>query len=357
MRRKSRIAILIGLSAALVAGPAATAGADGLPLPVEDTGPTGVADADGVYRYVSLDAGADTMIERTVQNGGAVSRSTILRGDFTIPAVGIDGSASGLSADGSTLVLIRPRPSFPRRTTELVVLDAERLRVRDRVSLDGDFSFDAISPDGATMYLIEYTSPRDLTQYDVRAYDLERGRLVPGAIVDPNESGDEMYGIALSRATSPSGRWAYTLYWGNEKPFVHALDTVRGRAVCIDLDPLAGVSDMSALDFPGPEAGSPLVVNRRGEPAALIDTTTFEVTTPAPAEPPATLDEGSAWPLWTVVGGGAAVILAAAAGLALRRRRNGPLHASELERLGDAELGSLADDRPEERTKECDPVP
>ena len=71
----------------------------------------------------------------------------------------------------------------------------EVIKVVDTVTLDGTFTFDALSPDGRQMYLIEYTSPRDLTQYLVREYDLERDRLLSEPIVDPNESGEEMAGF------------------------------------------------------------------------------------------------------------------------------------------------------------------
>ena len=93
-------------------------------------------------------------------------------GRFSVPAVAHDGSAGGLSADGRTLVLIRPRRSFPRAATTFAVLDAERLRGRRLVRLRGDYSFDAISPDGRLMYLAEYVSRRNPNRYQLRAYDL-----------------------------------------------------------------------------------------------------------------------------------------------------------------------------------------
>jgi len=72
----------------------------------------------------------------------------------------------------------------------------------------------ALSPDGATLYLIQYTSRRDPTRYEVRAYDLPRDRLRPGAIVDPREPDERMRGFPITRSTSRDGRWAYTLYDG-----------------------------------------------------------------------------------------------------------------------------------------------
>jgi hypothetical protein len=126
-----------------------------------DAGLTGVAALQSPVRYVTLPAGGDTAVARIGRDGGRVQRSRRLRGTFTIPAIALDGTASGLSADGRTLVLIRPRPAFPRTRTQLAVLDARRLRVRELIVLGGDFSYDALSPDGAMLFLVRDTSHRD----------------------------------------------------------------------------------------------------------------------------------------------------------------------------------------------------
>ena len=48
-----------------------------------------------------------------------------------------------------------------------------------------------------------------------------------------------MTGKPVTRAMSPNGQWAYTLYQGSDEgPFVHALDTSGRSAKCIDLDGL-----------------------------------------------------------------------------------------------------------------------
>ena len=107
-----------------------------------------VLTADGLARYVTLPAGHQTVVARTTIRGGSVLGSRPLAGRLTIPAVAYDRSASGISADGTTLALIEPRQAFPRRNTRLVVLDARRLRLRRTITLRGDFGFDAISPNG-----------------------------------------------------------------------------------------------------------------------------------------------------------------------------------------------------------------
>ena len=308
------------LTAVFLAIPGAAMG-DGYPLPVQDVGPDGIADEAGDFRYVTRDDGRDTLLMRIEQDGGEVAGSYRLDGLYTIPVVGLDGSVAGLSTDGETLVLISPRPGCPRETTDFQVFDTDDIRHPRSIELDGDFSFDALSPDGRTMYLINYTSRRDPTEYDVRAFDLASQRLVGGPIVDPDEAGDEMYGFALSRVTSADGRWAYTLYYGREHPFVHALDTVEGEAACIDLDDVTA-RDMYVLES---DAGSTLTVTKRDEPVATIDAETHEVGASVAPDPVAEPDQGTSSPTVASLAIATGVALLAVAVAMAWRRRGRPL--------------------------------
>jgi hypothetical protein len=85
-------------------------------------------------------------------DGGKVVRSRLLHGDFTVPAVAYDRSAGGLSADGNSLVPITPRQGFSRAKTTFKLLDAMLLRPKATLTLRGDFSFDALSPDARWLY-------------------------------------------------------------------------------------------------------------------------------------------------------------------------------------------------------------
>jgi hypothetical protein len=316
--------LLLGLTLIAVGLWAGAARADGLPVPGIDVGNSGVTTPR--VRYVTLPLRDNTLVAQVERDGGSVLRRRALRGRFTIPAVALDGSADGLSADGGTLVLIRPRVGFPRAETAFAILWAERLRLRVLLTLRGDFSFDALSPDGSLLYLIEYLSPRDPTRYQVRVYDVDAGRLLRDPVVDPNESADEMRGYPLTRVASSDGRWAYTLYDGNGKhPFVHALDTTERTAHCIDLDAVAPF-DLENIRLNLGPGGKMLTVLVGPEPIAAIDTKTFKVGKPGAGgltAAPAVSESGGNGRPWPLLGTGGGLLLLGAAALALviRRRR------------------------------------
>jgi hypothetical protein len=320
---------------ALVAAPAAAA--DGLPVLGIDVGPQGVTMPAVATRYVALPAGPrKTLLVNVMQDGGRVVVYRVVRDRFTIPAVAYDGSPGGLSADARTLVLVRPRVAFPQPRTTFAIVDARRLRVREVVTLPGDFSFDAISPDGRWLYLVQYLSPRDPARYLVRLYDLRVGRLLREPVIDPREVGDVMRGSPVSRAASPDGRFAYTLYDGaGEHPFIHALDTERRTARCIDLHGLMGRDDLFDLRLDVGPGGTIIVSDVSGDRVLMVDARTGRVSEPAETatpradpsavapQPQPTSDRtqgGFAWGR-VVAPALAALLLAAALSLIFVRRR------------------------------------
>jgi hypothetical protein len=234
MTARLRRYLLLSLLAAVLL-PTSAARADGPPVTSLDAGPEGVVELNGGDRFTAHPLGSKTVLTHSQTEGGRVLRASILDGRWGVPLVANDGTSGGLSADGGTLVLMRIAKAYPRRHTSFAVIDTAPMAFRDSVELDGEWSFDALSPDGRWLYLIEQLSARDRTRYAVRVYDLKEARLLPEPVVDPREPDEPMRGLPITRTTGPGGRWEYTLYAGGEHPFIHALDTVRRTSLCLDL--------------------------------------------------------------------------------------------------------------------------
>lgn len=192
--------------------------------------------------------------------------------------------------------------------------------------LRGDFSFDALSPDGRTMYLVEYTS-RDYNDYAVREYDLGRGRLLKEPVQFSHEvAPGEMRGLPIARTTSPDGRWAYTLYNGGGRPrdeaFVHILDTVDGISHCIELPGISG-TEAPNLQLDLPAGGGALNVRRGDRVLASMDTRTYAVTNRPFADRLSDGSESASGGVSPIALGaiGAGFLLLVSAALATRQRR------------------------------------
>ena len=314
------------VASAVLAGFAGAAGGKGLPVPPESYG-AGVSSPGGETRFTTLATGDRTLLVETAVDGGAVERTRPIADRLAVPVVAYDGSASGLSAAGRTLVLIRPRRGFPRATTSFALVDPGRLRIERRIVLDGDFSFDAISPDGETMYLIEYVNPRSPSAYQVRAFDLGRDRLHPDPIIDPRVAPVTMGGAPQTRATSPDGVWAYTLYDTLDRgrpPFIHALDTATATAACILLeDGIVNRGRLARMRLEPSRDGATLAVVDGAEPVAVVDAETFEVEAPEVAGASAAADAGPRLERLGLAALGIAGLGGTAVAILRRRRRGG----------------------------------
>ena len=221
----------LALTAALVSVTTAAAGKGGV-SPGVQLGGRGIATADGALRFVARRRAGLTTVT-AIDRDGQVASSGSVKGILGIPRVAFDGSLGGLSFDGRSLVVASPAPVSG--SSRFAVLSTRSLRVKRMVTLRGSWSFDALSPDGRKLYLVEHAGAGSPT-YRVRAYDLARGRLVREAVVDPRLGGRAMTGMPVTQTFGPGAVWAYTLYQNpGGLPFVHALDTVRGKALCIEL--------------------------------------------------------------------------------------------------------------------------
>lgn len=230
----SRIACCVIVVFACTLAPAAAGVGPSLPA-LE--GGTGVESMSGNVHYVTRLSAAGTTLTAFDGDGRAI-RSAEIAGSWGIPLVTLNGGAGGLSPDGRVLVLsdnTSPGGSL-RARSGFAVVDTATLALKGTIHLHGEFSFDALSPQGSTLYLIQHVSQTNVTEYKVRAYDLKAGRLLAHVIADKRQKGWIMNGFPVNRAASANGRWVYTLYQqGDNYPFIHALDTVDRTAVCIGL--------------------------------------------------------------------------------------------------------------------------
>ena len=149
----------------------------------------------------------------------------------------LDGTPTGLSADGATLALIKPHDDLPSKDNRVHGLRGEK------------------APQGAGEHHAggrlqpRRALARRQDAVSHRVHRPARPRRVPGALVrhriararpraDPRLRGRARRDArpAADTGTSADGRWEYTLYDGGEHPFIHALDVVDGATVCIDLE-------------------------------------------------------------------------------------------------------------------------
>ena len=298
---------LLPIALVALAVPAAAL-ADGGAAPIAARG---VIAPGGKIRYATLTPNSRSTTVNASRLNGVVVRWRDIRGRWAVPGVTLDGTPGGLSGDGRTLVLMRPeRVPFPTRSVFQVVRTSD-LAPLQRVVLKGNFAFDALSPDGSRLYLIQRVSQQNLSRYIVRAYALDERRLLPGAIADKAQRGWVMAGYPVRRVTSADGRWIYTFYVrSGAYSFVHALDATRGVAHCIGIPWKGAQNTLWKLRLSLRDGGRTLSVNwPSGREYLAITRGTWRISHPGAATHPGS---GSGFPWWVlgVAGGGALLLLA-----------------------------------------------
>lgn len=224
-----RLALISTFAAALVLVASGAAVGPGLPAV---NGTVGA----GEVSFTTTVHGQTTLLTKRVE--GAVTRRLTLPGAWGVPLVTLTyQDKGGLSPNGRVLVLsgdVNPQGTLQAQSRFLVV-DTRGPSITGSITLDGDYSFDALSPNGRWLYLIHHIASAE-NRYQVRAYDLRADKLLPGTIADRRQASWLMAGYPISRATTPGGRFVYTFYQQNDNyPFVHALDTVLRTAVCVGI--------------------------------------------------------------------------------------------------------------------------
>ena len=193
--------------------------------------------------------GNSTVIQDEVVQPGSGGDRRLIPGSWRLPTVGLDVMPVGVAADGSTTALVEDRsPDAPGSTSRFAILKGALDPHPRIIELAGVFDFDAISPVGSTLFVVEHLPAPPVGHYQVRAVDVASGALLDGVITDKRNIDEQMGGYAIAQLRRRDGL-VLTLYRGAEHPFIHALDTVGAWAVCIDLPAVRNDAADAARDW------------------------------------------------------------------------------------------------------------
>lgn len=155
-------------------------------------------------------------------------------------------SVSGVSSTGRWLALLRAaKESEDRGSLEIhshiEILDTRLGAITHTIDLAGEFSVDAISPDGSSLFLIRHLPAPRNNNYEIRLYDLTNRTLVPDPLREKGED-EVMEGSAYQQVATPDGGHLLTLYVDSVRhvAFIHDLDLENKSPTCIDLPSGAG---------------------------------------------------------------------------------------------------------------------
>jgi hypothetical protein len=240
---------------------------------VLDTWPDGVVSGDGRTLVIAEAAGQDTTVRAIGATDGSVLLARSLGGTWILPRIGRDGLPAGVSDAGATVVLAAADAATAAVSHFAILSDG--LRRETAVDLRGQFSFDALSPNGGTMFLVEHQGGAN---YAVRSWTPDVG-LHDGVVVDKSNVDEQMAGYPIAQAPAGQGL-VFTMYRGPET-FVHALDTTNEFAVCIDLEGMPDTMDeldLNAWAITSPDdLGHTFLTNARLGVVLELDRASFSI--------------------------------------------------------------------------------
>jgi hypothetical protein len=219
--------------------------------------PPGVPDETWGHQLTATTDGTRTTITNLAVQPGFGGWETVIDGAWHLPTVGLEPMPAGVSANvaespnKATIVLVEDVPGGAPGTTRFAVVRRESTTggaTSSVIELPGSFDYDAISPDGSRLYVVEHLAGEPEHRYQVRVVDVATGVLSDKIITDKRTIGQAMAGWPIAQLRRPDGM-VFTLYRGAEHPFIHALNTVEAWAVCIDLPAVRHDDEIAALDW------------------------------------------------------------------------------------------------------------
>src|SRR6476661_8981364 len=155
-------------------------GDDGLQLILADSGerifamPAGVPGRDWSQLVSASVTGTSTTI-RDLRLPEMDSSSHTIDGAWRLPTIGLDPTPVGVSDDGHTIVLVETSRATGR--SRFAIVDRTAAAPPRFVELTGEFEYDALSPDGSILYVVEHLPGPPDGHYQVRAVDTASGIL------------------------------------------------------------------------------------------------------------------------------------------------------------------------------------
>jgi hypothetical protein len=208
--------------------------------------PPGLLSADANHYFSAATRYDVTLVFEYDPNTSAQKISAMVPGAWTL---------SGVSANGRWLALTRVVSESEQQRwleakrwqTDIQIVDATNGRAAHSLELDGNFDVDAISADGASLFLIQHLPAVNPDHYAIRLYDLVANQLQEDEL---REKGNDevMVGEAWGQVASPDGHWLLTLYMNTQQheSFIHTLDLLNKYPVCVDLP--SGNGEMKLLE-------------------------------------------------------------------------------------------------------------
>lgn len=189
-----------------------------------------------------------TIVRDVVVQPGLPGDAAAVDGSWRLPTIGPDPVPVGLALGGPTIVLVENVAPGTNGRTRFAILERGFTTKPRIIELAGRFDYDALSPSGSVLYVVEHLDADAGGRYQVRAVELPSGTLRDGVIVDKRNVDEAMAGYPLAQVRRADGG-VLTLYRGKEHPFIHALNSVDGWALCIDLPANGANVDAAAADW------------------------------------------------------------------------------------------------------------
>lgn len=173
------------------------------------------------------------------------ARTQSLDGAWRLPTLGNDALPVGVSANRSTIVLVEDQAADDNTSRFAVLVGRDDPRI---IELTGAFEYDALSPDGSILYVVEHLPGPPAAHYQVRAMDIATGRLRDEVIVDKRNLDAAMGGWPITQLRHEDGV-VFTLYRGTDHTFIHALQSREAWAICLGLPTFGAGEEEAVLDW------------------------------------------------------------------------------------------------------------